>query len=155
MEGHELTNLEAELIGSGGAEGTIGTVAGTVGANDNASGVAAALELAGLLNENRPRRAIRFVFFGNEEPPYFQTQRTGSLVYAQRLRQSGTRVSAMISLETIGYCSDAAGSQKYPAWLSLFYPSLGNFIWFRQKFRIARSCAAIDPKLPRVRPFPV
>ncbi|HEY6372005.1 MAG TPA: hypothetical protein VIX37_15620 [Candidatus Sulfotelmatobacter sp.] len=47
----------------------------------------------------------------------------GSFVDAQGLRQSGTRVSAMISLETIGDYSDAAGSQKYPALLSLFYPS--------------------------------
>lgn len=54
----------------------------------------------------------------------------GSFVDAQRLRQSGTRVSAMISLETIGDYSDAAGSQKYPALLSLFYPNRGNFIGF-------------------------
>jgi Peptidase family M28 len=136
VEGHEITNLEGELVGSASGEAAVvvgahyDSVAGTVGANDNASGVAAVLELARLLKENRPRRTIRFVFFGNEEPPYFQTQKMGSLVYAQQLRQSGTRVSAMISLETIGYYSDATGSQKYPALFSLFYPSRGNFIGF-------------------------
>jgi hypothetical protein len=37
----------------------------------------------------------------------------------------------MISLETIGYFSDAPGSQKYPSpGLGLFYPSKGNFIGF-------------------------
>jgi Zn-dependent M28 family amino/carboxypeptidase len=135
VEGHAVTNLEAELIGSG-VEGIIvvgahyDSVAGTVGANDNASGVAAALELARILNGSHYRKTIRFVFFVNEEPPYFQTENMGSLVYASQVRQSGTPVSAMISLETIGFYSDTAGSQKYPAVLRLFYPSRGNFIGF-------------------------
>ena len=71
------------------------------------------------------------MFFVNEEPPHFQTESMGSLVYARELRQSGIPVSAMISLETIGYYFDASGSQKYPALLlSLFYPDRGNFIGF-------------------------
>jgi len=37
----------------------------------------------------------------------------------------------MISLETIGYFSDAPHSQTYPApGLGVFYPSVGNFIGF-------------------------
>jgi hypothetical protein len=36
----------------------------------------------------------------------------------------------MISLETIGFYSDAPGSQKYPVLLGLLYPSRGNFIGF-------------------------
>jgi len=39
-------------------------------------------------------------------------------------------VSAMLSLETIGFYSDEPGSQDYPPVLSLFYPSKGNFIAF-------------------------
>jgi hypothetical protein len=39
-------------------------------------------------------------------------------------------VSAMISLETIGFYSDASGSQRYPPVLGLFYPSRGNFVGF-------------------------
>jgi Zn-dependent M28 family amino/carboxypeptidase len=106
------------------------SVVGTVGANDNASGVAATLELARLLKGNKLRRTVRFVFFVNEEPPYFQTEQMGSLVYAHQLRRDGIPVAAMISLETIGFYSDARGSQKYPALVSLFYPSRGNFIAF-------------------------
>ncbi len=34
----------------------------------------------------------------------------------------------MLSLETIGYFSDAPNSQRYPPPLSLLYPSVGNFI---------------------------
>jgi Zn-dependent M28 family amino/carboxypeptidase len=54
----------------------------------------------------------------------------GSWVYARRCRERGEKVTAMLSLETIGYYSDQPGSQKYPAPLGLFYPSTGNFIAF-------------------------
>jgi hypothetical protein len=70
------------------------------------------------------------VLFANEEPPYFQTAEMGSLVYAHQLRSEGVPVSAMLSLETIGFYSDKSGSQKYPGVLSLFYPNKGNFIAF-------------------------
>ncbi len=76
------------------------------------------------------RRTVRFVLFVNEEPPYFQTAEMGSTVYAHELRQEGVPVSAMLSLETIGFYSDDQGSQKYPGALSLFYPRKGNFIAF-------------------------
>jgi len=134
--GQPLSNLEAQLVGSDRTAGAIvigahyDSVEGTVGANDNASGVAATLELARLLKASKLRRTVRFVFFVNEEPPYFQTEQMGSLVYARQLRRDGVPVSAMISLETIGYYSDDKGSQLYPAVLSLFYPSRGNFIGF-------------------------
>jgi|SRR5271165_6743046 len=136
VDGHVVSNLEAELTGSDGAAGIIvvgahyESVAGTVGADDNASGVAGALELARMLQGNKLRRTIRFVLFVNEEPPYFQTEQMGSLVYARQLRRDQVPVSAMISLEMLGFYSDAPGSQKYPAPLSLFYPSRGDFIAF-------------------------
>ena len=103
---------------------------GSPGANDNATGVAAVLELARLLKDSRPDQTIRFVFFVNEEPPYFQTDSMGSLAYAKNLRSQNVNVSAMISLETIGYYSDAQDSQHYPAGFGLLYPNVGNFIGF-------------------------
>ena len=134
--GQEVNNVEARLIGSDPASGTIvvgahyDSVAETVGANDNASGVAATIELARLLQGSKLRRTVCFVFFVNEEPPYFQTNDMGSLVYARQLRRDNVAVSAMISLETIGFYSDVSGSQKYPPVLGLFYPSRGDFIGF-------------------------
>ena len=76
-------------------------------------------------------KTLRFVAFVNEEPPYFLTEQMGSFVYANRRKVRGEQISAMISLETIGYFSDAAHSQTYPLFgLSAFYPTVGNFIGF-------------------------
>jgi len=136
VQGHQVSNLEAKLVGSdsGGRTIVVGahydSVINSPGANDNASGVAAVLELARMFHGSKPRRTVRFVLFVNEEPPYFQTESMGSLVYARQLRRDQVPVAAMISLETIGFYSDEAGSQKYPDLLGLFYPTRGNFIGF-------------------------
>jgi hypothetical protein len=136
IQGEAVSNLEADLVGSADNDGIVivgahyDSVEGTVGANDNATGVAATLELARCLQGSHLRRTIRFVFFVNEEPPYFQSGQMGSVVYARKLKREGVPVSAMISLETIGYYSDAPGSQKYPPLLNLLYPSRGDFIGF-------------------------
>lgn len=106
------------------------SVVGSKGANDNASGVAALLEVARWMATQSPRRTVRFVAFVNEEPPFFQTGAMGSEVYARAARERGDDIRAMISLETIGYYSDERGSQKYPPLFKLFYPDRGNFIAF-------------------------
>lgn len=99
------------------------------GANDNGSGVAALLVLAGQLQAHRPRRTrLRLVFFVNEEPPHFYTDTMGSLVYARALAATGEKVRAMISLETLGSYADTPGSQRYPFPLGLVLPSTGNFV---------------------------
>ncbi|MDB5722371.1 MAG: hypothetical protein JWP15_2989 [Alphaproteobacteria bacterium] len=102
------------------------------GANDNGSGAAALLELARSLRDLDGRSAIpiRLVLFVNEEPPFFQTAKMGSLVYARALANSGVAVMGMISLETLGFYSDREGSQHYPAPLGAFYPTRGDFAAF-------------------------
>ena len=132
----ERRNVEASIAGSDrpGEIVIVGahydSVAGTTGANDNASGVAAMLALARRLSRTHLGKSLRFVAFANEEPPFFQTDDMGSFVYARRSKERGENVVAMLSLETIGFYSDAKGSQKYPPLLSLAYPSTGNFIGF-------------------------
>jgi hypothetical protein len=134
--GHSVSNVEATLIGSDNATGLVvvgahyDSIPGTVGADDNTTGVAAVLELARMLQGSQLNRTVRFVLFVNEEPPYFQTATMGSVVYARQLRRDSVPVSAMISLEMLGFYSDAGGSQKYPSMLGLFYPSRGDFISF-------------------------
>ncbi len=106
------------------------SVPGTPGANDNASGVAALLELANRLRNVELERTVQFVFFVNEEPPFFHTEEMGSMVYSGKLEDERQQVLGMISLETIGCYSDVAGSQHYPSSLAMLYPDKGNFIGF-------------------------
>jgi hypothetical protein len=108
------------------------TARGTPGANDNASGVAAVIELARLLRDlaGVGRKRIRLVLFVNEEPPYFRTEAMGSLRYARALAERNERVVAMYSLETIGFYSSEPGSQYYPAPFGFMFPDRGDFIAF-------------------------
>ena len=134
--GKKVRNLEAELPGDSRPEEIVllgshyDSVLGSPGANDNASGVAANVEIARLLAGRRFARTLRFVAFVNEEPPCFLTGAMGSLVYARRARVRGERVVAMLSLETLGCYRDTEGSQSYPFPLGLVYPRTGNFVGF-------------------------
>ncbi|WP_267877661.1 M28 family peptidase [Massilia sp. IC2-476] len=105
---------------------------GAPGANDNGSGTAAVLELARLLKTMQPSRGteVKFVFFVNEEPPYFMGEEMGSMQHARELRQSGQNVAGALILETIGWYSQEKNSQKLPPGLEKQYPSTGNFIAF-------------------------
>ena len=131
-----VRNLEAVLAGDGTSKEVIvvgahyDSVPTTPGADDNASGVAAMLEIARLLKGKRFAREIRFVAFVNEEPPHFKQADMGSLVYAMALKSAKVQVVAMFSLETMGYFDDTPGAQKYPPPLSWFYPDTGNFLAF-------------------------
>lgn len=106
------------------------SVPGSPAANDNASGVAGLLALAGIFAEAEASRTVRFVAFANEEAPYFGTDRMGSHRYAAAAAEREEKMVGMISLETIGYFSEEPGSQQYPFPFNLFYPETGNFIAF-------------------------
>jgi hypothetical protein len=134
--GFQVENLEGEIAGTQKPEEIVlvgahyDSVPGSSGANDNASGVAAVLEIARLLREEPLSRTVRFVTFVNEEPPFFQTGEMGSRVYASQSRKRGEKIIAMISLETIGYYSNEKGSQHYPFPFNFFYPDKADFIGF-------------------------
>jgi hypothetical protein len=131
-----VNNLEAVLPGNGAADEIIvvgahyDSVVDCPGADDNASGVAALLELARLLAGTTLSRTVRFVAFANEEAPFFYSDEMGSKLYAARAQAQGERIEAMLSLETLGYYTEQPGSQRYPFPFSLFYPDTGNFIGF-------------------------
>ena len=130
---------------------------GTPGANDNATGAAAVLELARLMRDLRgvSGKRIRLVLFVNEEPPYFMTEAMGSLNYARALAARHERVVAMYSLETIGFYSSAPGSQSYPAPFGLMSPiaatsSPSSGCWDRARC-CGRRCGR-SARIPRSRP---
>jgi Zn-dependent M28 family amino/carboxypeptidase len=154
---NEYCNVFADVRGSGASgDGLLivgahyDTVAGSPGADDNASGVAGLLELARLASERPLRRTARFVAFSLEEPPVFMTSRMGSHVHAKELRDQGAAVFGMISLEMLGYYRKESGSQMYPSSLfRLFYPDRGDFISFvgnlsSRKFTLAVKKAFSD-----------
>jgi Zn-dependent M28 family amino/carboxypeptidase len=136
IEGKTCSNIEAELPGAKdpGQIIIIGahydTVLGSPGANDNASAVAANLALARRFANKKTDKTLRFLFFPNEEAPFFQTDQMGSFVYANACRQKNENIVAMLSLETIGYYTDQPKTQKYPPPFSLFYPSTADFLGF-------------------------
>lgn len=130
------------------------TVPGTPGADDNASGVAALLEMVMQLGRERLTRTLRFVFFPNEEPPFFPDAGMGSAAYAAGLRRAGVGVHVMLSLEMLGYYSDAAGSQQYPPGLSLLYPSRGNFIGFVSNLSSRKQLGAVKRAFQKSSAFP-
>ncbi len=139
--GQNVCNLDVEVAGARAGSpvvvvgGHYDTVPGSPGADDNASGAAAVLEIAGALAGARPDHTVRCALFVNEEPPWFQTSDMGSVHYARRLRRSGEKVAAMLSLESIGYYDDGAKTQRYPFPLGLAYPDRGNFLGFVSDLR--------------------
>ena len=72
VDGQTVTNLEVEIAGASlPAEVVVvgahyDSVYGSPGANDNATGVAAVLELARFFKQQTPARTLRFVAFVNE-----------------------------------------------------------------------------------------
>jgi Zn-dependent M28 family amino/carboxypeptidase len=136
VAGKTCYNIEVEISGDEQENEIVvlgahyDTVFDCPGANDNASGVAALLELANAFSGKKTSRSLRFVAFVNEEPPFFQLGTMGSMVYSKRCHERSEKIVAMLSLETIGYYSDQPGSQHYPFPVGFFYPSTGNFVAF-------------------------
>ncbi len=136
IDGKTFTNLEVEIPGTNRADEILvigahyDTAFTSPGANDNGTGSAAVLALARQFAKTKPMRTLRFVEFTNEEPPFFWTKNMGSYVYAQSAKEREEQIVGMFSLETLGYFSDKANSQKYPPPLNLLYPDRGDFIGF-------------------------
>jgi len=91
------------------------------GADDNATGVAALLELAQRWARTPPRRPVWLVAFDQEEWGML-----GSAALAADLRAAGQRLRLMVSLEMLGY---TAPEQRYPiAAMRSLYGVRGDFI---------------------------
>ena len=161
VEGVRSANLEISLRGSHnpGEILLIGahydSVYGSPGANDNASGVAALLELSRLFRSTSPSRSLRFVAFVNEEPPFFFSGQQGSVRYAREARRCGDDIRLMLSLETIGYYRHERGSQRYPPLFRYFYPDRGNFIAFISNLKSRRQLRRLAAAFHAHSNFPI
>ena len=130
---HVFANISAEIEGSTRRDEIVVVGAhydshkNSPGANDNASAVAALLQLARAFAGSHPARTMRFVAFTNEESPFTRTRHMGSRVYAKECRMRGDNVVAMLGLEMLGCYLPEKGTQ----WLSLggyFLPRKGDFL---------------------------
>jgi Zn-dependent M28 family amino/carboxypeptidase len=158
--GMECRNLQIEIAGRDRTEivavgAHYDTVAGSPGADDNASGIGALLELGRALRDTEPSSTLRLVAFVNEEPPFFFFGEMGSQVYAREARRRGDDIRVMLSLEMLGYYSDRPGTQRYPPLMRYFYPDTGNFIGFVSNLRSRRELGRVVAAFKRVSHFPV
>ena len=126
------------------------SVKGTPGADDNASGVAVLLEAARVLSESRLSSQVLFAAFQLEE-----FNMVGSTHFARKLKKTGVKINAMISLEMVGYTDRRSGSQKYPAGLGRFYPDRGDFIGVIGNWRSNRLLRRFSQSLRQVDGLPV
>jgi hypothetical protein len=94
------------------------------GADDNASGCSAVMELSNLLAGVSLRQRVELVTYALEEAPAFAY---GSKVHAESLKEAGKCVK-MLSMEMIGYYTDFPRSQDMPAIFRPFFPNVGGFI---------------------------
>ena len=99
------------------------TVSGSPGADDNASSIAAILELAHLLANRSTKHPLEIAFFDGEEQGL-----KGSLAFVAKdphLQQ----LAAVINLEMVGYRCQSMGCQQYPEGLpSVPQSKVGDFI---------------------------
>ncbi len=99
-------------------------VAGSPGADDNASGVAVMLEVARQLG---PKEGLKFVAFTLEEPqPGAGSFLIGSKHFVKEMVSSGHTYRAVFVLESVGYISTQQGSQQLPPFVR--GPKVGDFI---------------------------
>ena len=108
-DGYEVSNIIAEIKGTEHPEKIIlvgahyDTIEDTPGADDNASGIAALLEVFRLLAGLQFKKTLRCVAFTLEEPPFFTTELMGSMVNARNCKKKREKIECMITFEMVGY----------------------------------------------------
>ncbi len=135
LQKREYANIIAEIPAKSRKSGEIiligahyDTVEGSCGANDNASGIAALLEIYRMLSSHRHARTIRFVAFTLEEPPHFNSETMGSMVHASKYKKKKEKIAIMISLDMLGF-GGLFVKQQYPTEdMRKRYPGKGNFL---------------------------
>lgn len=132
--GRLFRNIIATLHGCGRQDERVvvmahyDTVAGSPGADDNASGVAVLLETAELLAQYRFERTIQFVGVSLEENENGAgTGTRGSRALAVHARENVWNIAGVVVLESVAYAGDKV-VQTMPAGVPVAVPASGNFI---------------------------
>ena len=125
------------------------------GADDNASGVSALLEIARFTADKEFDRTVKFIAFVNEEPPYFKTPQMGSWVYTRQAKKNNEDIKGAVILESVGYYSDRIYSQRYPAFFGIFYPARGNFVAVVGNFASADLVSRVKKSFKKCCRFPI
>ncbi|GFO64541.1 M28 family peptidase [Geomonas paludis] len=106
------------------------TVAGSPGADDNASGVALLLELATIFKEWRPELTLQFVGVNLEENPGLEESGAGlrgSSALAALAAAQGWEIEAVVVLESVAFAGTSV-PQGAPAGVPLQVPPHGDFL---------------------------
>ncbi len=94
------------------------------GADDNASAVAALIEIARILNQTSHKKSIIYSAFTLEEYGFI-----GAKHFINHDTERIKRLSGMISLEMVGFKNSRPNSQSYPPYVDMSnYPDTGDFI---------------------------
>jgi len=117
---------------------------------DDLSGLAVLLETARALAGTQPEIPVIFASYTLEN-----WGRAGSAHHVRRLAATGEPVLGMINLDSVGYASDAPGSQRNPAWLRPFYPRRGNFLSVVGNFASRPLLRSVARCLRETSPLPV
>lgn len=124
------------------------------GADDNASGTAALMEIARALKGRAMRRSVRLIFFNGEEVGL-----VGSIRYiAEHMpveKRAEPRLIGMVSLEMLGFFTDEPGSQRspLPPVPGVFEPpTVGDFIAITSTRSHATFAKRLDEEMRKASP---
>lgn len=119
FKNHEYQNIIASFGPETGERIILGAhydaCGDTPAADDNATGVAAIIELARMLKNKRPKLKYRvdLIAYSLEEPPFFRSKFMGSAIHADFMAKQKIDIRLMISVDMIGYFNPKGKSGEF------------------------------------------